>query len=109
MRTQWMVSVGLMVSFTAAACGSSSGDASVVNGDDQDVTSGRALLKGSWVRQGDEGDANEAIELRPDGTFFRDATRILNGAFVTGSVPTTLVRDTGAFTVHASTNTLTLH
>ena len=103
MRTQTMFSVGLVISLAAIACGSPNGEATTGE-DSQEVVAATANLKGSWVLQGD---GKEAIELRPDGSFFRDRTRILNGVFLPGHEPG-MIRDQGTFKVSGNTLDLSI-
>lgn len=102
MRSQILASVGLVLSLAVAACGGNTGEAAPEGEDSQEVVSARANLKGSWVLQS-EGKA--ALELRPDGTFFRDRVRVLNGVFLPGHVPG-LARDKGTYKVSGSTLSL---
>lgn len=76
-------------------------------GSEQDITAAKKNLLGSWTIGKDSKALTMtlAYEFRPDGTFWRDDTRVLNGFFINGPPPPT--RTTGRYTVHA--HTLTLH
>jgi hypothetical protein len=92
----------VLCSFAALACGSSAGDSS--NSADEAYTSSlTAEIEGSWVLQGG---LVEGLDLRPDHTFFRDTTRVLNGMWINGGPP--MKRDTGTWHAKRSTQTLTL-
>jgi hypothetical protein len=106
MRTQILLTVGMMVSLSVAACSGTDGASNeAVSGDDQDITAAQAI-HGSFVL---EGDTKGAYDFRPDGHFTRDTFKVLNGVFLPGHEPSNLVRDGGTYKFDAKKHVLTLH
>ena len=96
----------LVLPVSVLACAGAGSDPAV--GDDttsEDALTGRAQIKGSWVAQ--DG-MDTGIDFRPDGTFFRDTARILNGVLVNGA-SRPMMRDTGRYSVSVKHKTITLH
>jgi hypothetical protein len=108
MRTVSIVSA-LALAASVFACSSASSDGSADQGSEQDVTAAKVQLTGSWVV--DTASAEEtsvvALELRPNGDFWRDENQILNGVMI-GNAPRPVHRDTGTYSVDTSAHTVTL-
>jgi hypothetical protein len=97
--------VGLGVALGTVACaGASSDDATTNDESTEDALSMRATVKGTWVAQ--DG-TDVGLDLRPDGSFFRDTAKVLNGMFINGARP--WQHDTGRFVMSAKHKTITLH
>jgi len=85
-------------------------DDNVDQGDEQDITAARNQLKGSWTisKDSEELTSVRAYEFRPNGEFFRDSFRVLNGVLINGA-PRPVARDSGRYTVNTRTHMITLH
>jgi hypothetical protein len=102
-------SLGFVALALFACGGGSDADSNPADSQSEEALSaGRALLKGAWVRSEDEAFGAQAIYLSPDGTFFRDNSRIVLGVMVNGG-PTSPLRDTGTYSVSTANKTVTLH
>jgi len=110
MSPKYIFSAVLFASLVACGSAGSSDDPSsdpAAAGDEQDITSGRSMPKGAWVRDENEsgGFGTQALYLAPNGEYFADSQTILLGV---KTPPPKDRRDTGTFTASAKTNTLTL-
>ncbi len=97
------------LAFTVVACGSAQdADATQSAAVDQDMTAAKSELVGSWTITDASKDLTSSVayELRPNGQFWRDDNRILNGVLVNGA-PRPVQRTTGHYTVDADKNTIT--
>ena len=115
MRTLTAFATALAVSLSIVACGASAQDDSSADdnsdqGDEQDITAAKAQLKGSWTIDDSSSELSSTVayDFRPNGEFFRDSNRVLNGVLVAGA-PQPVQRETGRYTVNARKHTLTLH
>ncbi len=93
----------------AVACSAASPDA----GDqaaEQDISAAATQIVGSWTIDASSAGLSSTVayDFRPDGSFFRDSKRILNGIFLPGARPP-LKRESGTFTVSKSKGLVTLH
>ncbi len=109
-------SAAALVAFSVFACSSSSQDDSQPDGDnadtgtEQDITSARNNLEGSWTVADESKDLSSTVayELRPNGDFWRDDNRILNGVLVKGA-PQPVARTSGTYVINTVNHTITLH
>jgi hypothetical protein len=92
-----------------AACGGTDATSGGEDGQDDNLTSSSVAkeLRGSWVGSDSTVGSMAGLDLRPDGKFFYDTHKVLNGMFVNGFVPT--ARTEGTYTIKSSKSTLTLH
>src|SRR5947209_296558 len=110
---RFFTSFAIAMSLVApAACTSSTNEDSNSGdqGSEQDLTAAKTQLKGSWTIS----DASKALtsevayEFRPNGQFFRDGNRVLNGIFLPGAAPP-VSRQSGTYTVNTVKHQITLH
>jgi hypothetical protein len=97
--SQTLVSLAVALSLASVACVAESGD--VETAGDELSTRVPAELLGSWK----VADEASAFNFRPNGTYFRDEARILNGIFL-GGRPTTRV--SGGVKFNAARKVMTL-
>jgi hypothetical protein len=78
-------------------------------GSEQDLTAAKGQLKGSWTIDPASQSLTPtlAYEFRPDGTFWRDDGKVLNGLAVKGDPAP--ARTTGHYVVNTRKRALTLH
>ena len=116
MRTLIGVAASALFAVSIGACSSASQDDGTPQGDavdqgtEQDLTSARSELKGSWTIADGSKDLTSTVayEFRPNGEFWRDDNRILNGVLVNGA-PRPVERTSGTYTINTSKHQLTLH
>ena len=106
-----LISLGFFAVALFACSGSS--DATDPVGDEpseEELSAGRAQLKGSWVRVESEsgGFGAQAYYFSPDGTFFRDNQSVLLGVAVPPAHAQHQWRDEGRYTVNTKKHTVTL-
>src|SRR5262249_54770204 len=80
-------------------------------GSEQDITSAKSQIKGSWVVDDKSAPmtATAAYDFRPNGEFFRDVHKILNGVGIGGAPPTSVVRESGTYATNTTKHTITLN
>jgi hypothetical protein len=108
MSLKYLLSSVLLLSVVACSGSSDSSSDPAAPGDEQDITAGRSMLKGAWIRNEDEsgGFGSQALYLSPDGSYFLDSQTVLLGV---RTPPPRDSRETGKYTVNATKNTLTLN
>lgn len=117
MRTLFAFAAVALFALPVVACTASTDDSSsdptnaVDQGDEQDITSAKSNLKGSWTISDGSKDLTQilAYEFRPNGEFTRDSWRVLNGVMINGGSGTMTTRDSGRYTINTKTSEITLH
>ncbi len=116
MRTAFAL-VAVALATTVFACSSApedsdsaAADGNVDQGDEQDITSTKNQLKGSWDVSAASKDLTSVVsyEFNANGTFSREVNRILNGVLLPGS-PRPTENQKGRYTINASKHLVTLH
>jgi hypothetical protein len=105
--------LALALTLSVVACGSAGSDDAAPQGDqgdEQDITSTKSHLKGSWTITDDSKalTSTVAYELRPNGEFWRDDNKIFNGVMVKGA-PQPVARTSGHYTIDTSKKTISFH
>ena len=111
MRTHTAFAAALILGLSVFACaGNTSSSDGAAQGPEQDIKSGRSPLVGAWTISSDSAGYTSSIAyvLRPNGEFWRDDNRVLNGVFVNGA-PHPVQRATGTYTVDTDAQTITFH
>jgi hypothetical protein len=95
--------------FACSAAPDESAEPSAPSGE-QDLTTVSADLLGSWTIDDSTAGVGTTIayDFRPNGAFFRDSNRVLNGIFLPGA-PHPVLRETGTYSVDPVARRITLH
>jgi hypothetical protein len=117
MRTIAALATAVSLALTIAACAADASDDSNVpqgdnadQGNEQDITTAKSVLKGSWTISTDSKNMTSSVayEFRPSGEFWRDDNRVLNGVMVKDAPPP-VQRTSGTYVVNTTKKTITLH
>ena len=89
---------------------SNASDGNVDQGNEQDITSTKNQLQGSWKIDAASKDESSVVsyEFNANGSFSREVNKVLNGVLVAGA-PRPTEHQAGKYTVDAAKHIVTLH